>query len=434
MTKLNQTLVKDAVHEPQKHGIRNQRILFGLLFVAILAWCVTLPIRNRMLRETERLNRQADAALALQRQTASLMTQAKQAVQAAPDQPGPRLAYAALLQRSGDLAEAETQLKTGLASSPNDAELLASLGEIFETEHKEDLGIDEYRRALAIDPKNVHALKNLAMRYIALGWNRMATDLLERAIKEEPNEPRLHIALGLVSYQNGGDPKAINELLQAHQLAPDDPTILPPLIDTYRKSKRFAEAQRWLDIALPNAPDKSSLLVEQAQIDTEENNPKAVLATTNEILRLAPNDLQAHYLRGVALRNLGETQAASQELERVYQTEPTFERVAYQLGHLRLSQGRTQEAKRLLAEAKRMSAADELGLEREADVADAPNLPEPHRKVGQYYLQHHDAPRAIVEFKRVLELQPNDQEARRSLIDALRIAGRGSEADSLNQR
>ncbi len=166
----------------------------------------------------------------------------------------------------------------------------------------------------------------------------------------------------MVAFQNGSLDAAERDLLQARRLAPDDPTILPPLIGVYQHAGRYDQALALIAAALPTAADKVTLLEERAQIDNQQHKPDLVLADTDAILRLAPNDLSAHYLRGLALRDKGDRDGAAQEWERVYTADPTFEQVATLLGQLWILQGRAEEGRRLLTLAARQNQDSALRL------------------------------------------------------------------------
>ena len=60
--------------------------------------------------------------------------------------------------------------------------------------------------------------------------------------------------------------QAEKELLAARKLAPDDPTILGPLIQTYRQAERYDDALKMVNEALKVLPNKSPIYLEQAQI------------------------------------------------------------------------------------------------------------------------------------------------------------------------
>lgn len=414
---------------------RTRAILFGLLALVAVAWVATLPLRNRLLAETERLRRTTEAreaAAAQQQQTQSALDQAKQAVDAAPQDAQRRLAYADLLSQAGNRTEAEAQLRAALQAAPNSAEVHAALGELYDFQRKEDLAIEAYQRALALDPKNVRALKDLAYRYVGLGWNRPADALLARALQEIPNESRLHVVRGMSAFQSDNYTLAEQELLKARELAPNDPTLLPLLIEVYRQSRRHDQALKTISEALPLAPDKEPLLLERAQVYSQMQNADKTLAAVEEVLKLNPNNIHAHYLRGIALRQKGDLPGAARAFEQVYQQNPNLEKIGFLLGQLRIQQGHAAEGQKLLDAYTHATAGRERQSRLALNVMLKPDSPEAHFALGKNYLEGGNAPRAIVELKRALELKPGDTATRDLLTRALQAAGRGDEVAAIH--
>lgn len=416
---------------------RTRNILLGLLALVAIAWLVTLPLRRHLVQETNRLRQQEAASAAAttrQQQADQTLDQAQQAVDAAPTDAQRRLTYATLLTQAGRPADAEAQLHAALQNAPNNAEAHAALGELYDSQRKEDLAIEEYQRALTLDSHNVHALKNLAFRYVALGWNHPAEDLLTRAVQELPNESRLHIARGLIAFQSRRFDLAEQELLAARRLTSNDPTLYGPLAEVYRHAQRYADALKAVDQALALNGDKEMLLLERAQIYSEMQDADHTLAATDAVLQLDSSNIRAHYLRGIALRQKGDLPGAANELEQAYKQDPSFEKVALLLGQVRVQQGQTAEGQKLMDAYKRANQSAQQETQLSLKVMLKPDSPEAHRAIGQRYLADGNTPRAIVEFKRVLVLKPNDATTRELLIRALRNAGRNAEADALAGR
>jgi tetratricopeptide (TPR) repeat protein len=416
-------------------SVRTRAALFGLLALLAIVWAATLPLRQRMAAETAQLRRATDAreaAAAQQRQAQTAMEQARQSVEAAPRDPQRRLAYAEMLSQAGNRPEAAAQLLALLQIAPNNVEAHAALGELYDFQRKEDLAIAEYQRALALDPHNARALKDLAYRYIGLGWNRPADALLARALQEHPNDPQLHVVRGMAAFQSNNYTLAERELIQARQIAPNDPNILSPLIEVYRQDRRYDRALQTIAQALPQAADKGPLLLERAQVYNQMQDADRTLAAVEEALKLAPNNTRAHYLRGMALRQKGDLTGAARELALVYQQDPTFEKVGLLLGQLRTQQGQAAEGQKLVDAYTRANSVTEQQSRIALNVMLKPNSPEAHLALGRSYLDGGNPSRAIVELKRALELKPGDAATRDLLVHALRAAGRGDEVAAIH--
>jgi Flp pilus assembly protein TadD len=435
---ISKTPQRDAAsQQAQAKSSRTRTILLGLLALVAIAWLMTLPLRRHLVQETAQLQQQEEASAAAttrQQQTDLALEQARQAVDAAPADMQRRLTYADMLTRAGRPADAETQLHAVLQSAPTNAEAHAALGELYDSQRKEDLAIEEYQRALTLDPHNVLALKNLAFRYVALGWNHPAEALLTRAVQELPNEPRLHIARGLVAFQSRRFDLAEQELLTARRLAPNAPTLYGPLVEVYRHAQRYDDALKTVDQALALNGDKEMLLLERVQIYSEMQDADRTITAADAVLQLDASNIRAHYLRGIALRQKGDLSGAANELEQAYKQDPSFEKVALLLGQVRVQQGQTAVGQKLMDAYKLANQSAQQETQLSLKVMLKPDSPEAHRAIGQRYLADGNAPRAIVEFKRVLVLNPDDAATRELLIRALRNAGRNEEADALAGR
>jgi tetratricopeptide (TPR) repeat protein len=62
-----------------------------------------------------------------------------------------------------------------------------------------------------------------------------AEDLIQRALKIQPDDGFYIDSLGWVYYQRGDYPKAVEQLERAVELTTDDPTIIEHLADAYDK-------------------------------------------------------------------------------------------------------------------------------------------------------------------------------------------------------
>jgi Flp pilus assembly protein TadD len=405
--------------------------LLAALVIAALLFLLTTPMRRKMAEETARINQQTEqriAAEAQQKQRDLQREQAKKAMEAAPNEIAPRIAYAFALEQAGQPRDAEMQMQVAVAIAPANPETYATFGEFYERQGRNDLAIEMYRKALRLDSHNVHALKNLAYRYVALGWNRQAEALLDQALKELPNEPRLHLARGLAAFQINDNRMAEREVREAYRLVPDDPTILPPLLAVLRHVHRYDEALQRIANALPMAPDKVTLLRERALVYDAMNRPEDTLAAADELLRLDPDNLDARYLRGTTLAKRGDIPGAIRELDWVYRRDPRYAQTALLLGQFLIRQGKDAEGRALIDESNRLRKEHET-LTRVASVVLAkPDSPDAHRLLGAGYLAQGSTNRAVIELKRALELNPQDGETRRLLAQALRAEGRADEA------
>jgi len=155
---------------------------------------------------------------------------------------------------------------------------------------------------------------------------------IESEIKRDPNNPRLHVALGLAYWDRNDYPHALAAFQRAVKAGPSS-----------------AEAHNWLGVALLEKADLPGATAEfrkAVSLDPKSTraytNLGSALAKSGELaeaveafqkaLALEPNSLAAHMNLGVALREKGDAEGALLHLRRVASANPANANVQYELG------------------------------------------------------------------------------------------------------
>jgi tetratricopeptide (TPR) repeat protein len=105
--------------------------------------------------------------------TAEAITAFQELIKRAPQDGGLSYEYAALLERAGRLPDAERVLRDQLSKDPLDANALNSLGYLL-ADHAQrlDEAVDLVQRALKVEPENPSFLDSLGWAYFQQGKNR----------------------------------------------------------------------------------------------------------------------------------------------------------------------------------------------------------------------------------------------------------------------
>lgn len=183
---------------------------------------------------------------------------AQKAMQLAPGDPQATMLYAQIEVQNGQAAAASKAWQNWVQAHPQDASAFAILGEIEESQGDFNAADADYRRALAIQSNQPLAANNLAYRLLEDGGNRdvaltlaqiarqslpdspetadtlawayyykgiygFAHDLLEQAVKTEPDNATMHYHLGMVDSKMRDKSEAQAELRKAISLAPKSP-------------------------------------------------------------------------------------------------------------------------------------------------------------------------------------------------------------------
>lgn len=122
------------------------------------------------------------------------------------------------------------------------ADLHYTFGQVFES--LDDLGqaIAAYQQAVALEPKHVSSLNNLANIFAASGQYEQAAHLLQQALAVDPTHAGICLNLGNALFQQGHTDAAIDAYEKALKLQPRTPDILYNLAIAYEKKGDRAEA------------------------------------------------------------------------------------------------------------------------------------------------------------------------------------------------
>ncbi|HHT9132458.1 MAG TPA: tetratricopeptide repeat protein [Candidatus Tripitaka californicus] len=156
-----------------------------------------------------------------------------------PRYPGLQAQLASIYHELNKLDEAVEHYEKALkyASGVQEAELRRGLGNAYTQQWKFKKAIEQYNKALAIEPENAQTHKEIAEAYAfnrdipaALPhWRKaaelspnLAKDIWERALDFDYSIAEAHYALGLIYEKQGKMDKALNSLTQAVKLSPQD--------------------------------------------------------------------------------------------------------------------------------------------------------------------------------------------------------------------
>lgn len=248
-----------------------------------------------------------------------------------------------------------------------------SLGRLTEAEQG-------YRRVLAADACNVHALNLLGIVCLNSARAEEAAALIERALAVDASDPEPHANLGLALKELGRLPEAEAALLRALQLQPDNPVALNNLGNVRAEQQRLDEAIAAFRAALridahypPALVNLSAALLAKGQtegaraaaqraVELDGSSPQphnalgdvllkltrheAAAASFSRALALQASDIDARIGLSAALKELGDVPRAEALLREVVSLQPLHASALNSLGVLLEQKGDTAGAAR----------------------------------------------------------------------------------------
>ena len=149
--------------------------------------------------------------------------------------------------RAGNLSHAEAELRQAVQLSPNDPSYLTSLGGILGMEQKLTEANVYFEKAVAIDPENAPARRNLAANQWRLGQFKQAQANLEHLLREHPEDKIATLLLGMVSENEHDYARSAKLLAAVPELVEQRPESVAALASAYYHTGRRQEAHRLLE-------------------------------------------------------------------------------------------------------------------------------------------------------------------------------------------
>jgi tetratricopeptide (TPR) repeat protein len=200
-----------APQNPQVHLIAYQ-IARQRMYQSLLSMMIVAPESAEMhMIMAGELGRQGDRAAAI--------AQYREAIRLNPMLPGVHFELAEQLRTSPDPAQnaqAEEEYKAAIRVNQYDAISWRQLGGITTAKGDFKLAEEQYRKALALQPKDSEARTGLAIALISVDRTKEAISLLEDAVKDDPTNLAAHYRLSLLYRRAGRNPDAERELETFH--------------------------------------------------------------------------------------------------------------------------------------------------------------------------------------------------------------------------
>ncbi len=295
-----------------------------------------------------------------QKQYAEAAEYARKLQEQWPGRPEPVNLQAAAELGLGQGDAARQTLEDGLKSFPGNPELSDNLARLVLRDGAVERARALYRDAMAQNPLDVPTIMRLARLELTLGEVEQSKSLVEQALKLAPNS--IDVRATLATYY----------------LTKDQP----------------AAAKRIIDEIQGVGADDPALLEIQGKVALAMGEVQSAKATLSRLVQLQAQSAEAHYLLAQASAQLGEGDAAVQNLREALRIDPGHFGAQLVLARMYASNGAYDQAEAVLKTMRER-------FPRSADVLSAQGLLD---------LRRGDAKLAHESFQRALELRPTSQD------------------------
>jgi tetratricopeptide (TPR) repeat protein len=174
-----------------------------------------------------------------------------------------------------------------------------NLGNLRLRQGRIDAALAAYERAIRLDPRFPGAYINLADAWRQQGREAEAEKVLRQGLAVMPRDAELHYALGLLLVRRHDHDGALQELVEAARLAPDNARYAFVQAIALHSAGRRAEALAVLRGANKRHPQDLDILGALVSINREAGDQQAALRYAREAAMLLPDNADRRARSGV---------------------------------------------------------------------------------------------------------------------------------------
>lgn len=303
---------------------------------------------------------------------------------------------------SGDLADAERDLKEALSLSPANISALLSYASVLWKLKQPEAARQMFEKALNIDHDNAAALTALGYLAREMGNNQEAEKYFTMVVRQHPQNFGPYLALGDLYAAEGAFPAAQESYEAGYKRMPDNPLILAGGANAALEMHNLELTKHWLDRATGPANENPQVMRERERYLTLKGAYEESAQLGFKVLEQLPDDKEAPVYLAYDLYYLGRYQEAlelSSKYEPRLANNKDFALIA---GYVHARSGLLQEA---LSDFTRALARD-------------PKMATGYVSRGYVYNDLLTPEKAVQDFQAALALQPEYGEAHLGLAFA----------------
>jgi tetratricopeptide (TPR) repeat protein len=225
---------------------------------------------------------------------------------------------------------------------------------LYDQNGHKDLAEEQWKQALAIDPKSVAALEGLSTEFLARQDFIAVITLLKDAPRTEKLAISLSKALGSLDYLD----EASAVLTEALKASPSSVPLASALTVVLIKQRKYQDAINLLKQTVQQNPGNLEAEVQLFRVLVLTNHIDLARPVGPKLLAQRPQDPELLYLNGIIDRSVGDYALAKTRLEESVTRDPNFPNSRYDLGLVLVYLREWKEGKEQLEKALELGATE----------------------------------------------------------------------------
>jgi serine/threonine-protein kinase len=213
------------------------------------------------------------------------------------------------IEQSAAMLERSVQLDDRLPAA------YVSLGRLHSSLAKHDLALQEFQKALAINPRDSEAIKGMAGAYERMGRVQDAEESYKRAIALRPDYWDGYNHLGTFYFQQKRYAEAIGQFQKVVQLTPDNAAAHSNLGAQYQNISDYAKAEEEFKKSVALAPSYAAYANLGSLYETQKRYAEAA-RMTEKALEINGNDFRVWANLALAYEWLNKREAAMTAIDK----------------------------------------------------------------------------------------------------------------------
>jgi len=209
--------------------------------------------------------------------------------------------------REGDYAGAANALEREAKNDPSNGDALMWLGIVRLAMGSTADAVATLEQAARLRPKDVDILYHLGRAYML-----RSKETYERMYVADPKSWRVHQVLAQSFAEADRLDDAAKECQEAIKLRPDEPGLHQQLADIYDRQNNLEAAETEYRRELQIDPHNSAVMYSLAVVCIERSKPDDAEKLLTQVVRGAPESVEAHYQLGRAQAQLGHADLAAE--------------------------------------------------------------------------------------------------------------------------
>jgi tetratricopeptide (TPR) repeat protein len=207
------------------------------------------------------------------------------------------------------------QVNPGLATHPNDVDLLTVHSVALHQKGKEAEALADAQRAVSLDPKNESAVANLAGLEMTAGKMDEAQKLVEDSIKQAPDVIPLYAVLVRIYLDRKNAAGAERTLLTLIHLQPGERVHRVQLAQLYAQTSRVDEAEKTLRKAVADLPEDEDAKRSLVEFLWARRGREVAETQIKQMIAAAPSDAELRFTLASLYEMSGSFPAAEHEYQ-----------------------------------------------------------------------------------------------------------------------